>query len=138
MLCLPCYTGPFIVWNEPNEAALLKRWFEHMREVSCPHNCAISLGFQRRSFLSEAKDAVNQKPLSSLSTLQIYHLLAHLPCDDAMAMNSATLYVPTHDPAVMLSLHSPCQCCCCYTVSEDLQDDKGHPTSQSTTAVAGQ
>ena len=25
--------GPFIVWNEPNEAALLKRWFEHMQEV---------------------------------------------------------------------------------------------------------
>ena len=22
-----------MVWNEPNEAALLKRWFEHMREV---------------------------------------------------------------------------------------------------------
>ena len=21
------------MWNEPNEAALLKRWFEHMREV---------------------------------------------------------------------------------------------------------
>lgn len=29
-----CGTGPFIVWNEPNEAALLKRWFEHMQEVS--------------------------------------------------------------------------------------------------------
>jgi len=25
--------GPFIVFNEPNEAALLKKWFEHMREV---------------------------------------------------------------------------------------------------------
>lgn len=29
-----CGAGPFIVWNEPNEAALLKRWFEHMQEVS--------------------------------------------------------------------------------------------------------
>ena len=27
------HAGPFIVWNEPNEAALLKKWFEHMREV---------------------------------------------------------------------------------------------------------
>ena len=25
--------GPFIVWNEPDEAALLRRWFDHMREV---------------------------------------------------------------------------------------------------------
>jgi DNA polymerase elongation subunit (family B) len=23
--------GPFIVWNEPNEKALLRRWFDHMR-----------------------------------------------------------------------------------------------------------
>ncbi|DBA81285.1 TPA: hypothetical protein ACH3X2_006902 [Trebouxia sp. C0005] len=29
----PEFEGPFIVWNEPNEAALLKRWFDHMREV---------------------------------------------------------------------------------------------------------
>ena len=29
----PEYKGPFIVWNEPNEAALLRRWFDHMREV---------------------------------------------------------------------------------------------------------
>lgn len=25
--------GPFIVWNEPDEAATLARWFGHMREV---------------------------------------------------------------------------------------------------------
>lgn len=25
--------GPFIVWNEKDEAATLRRWFEHMREV---------------------------------------------------------------------------------------------------------
>ena len=29
----PEYPGPFIVWNEPDEAALLRRWFDHMREV---------------------------------------------------------------------------------------------------------
>ncbi|GAB4815178.1 hypothetical protein N2152v2_002224 [Parachlorella kessleri] len=29
----PEFEGPFIVFNEPNEAALLKKWFEHMREV---------------------------------------------------------------------------------------------------------
>ncbi len=25
--------GPFTVWNEPDEEALLRRWFAHMREV---------------------------------------------------------------------------------------------------------
>jgi DNA polymerase epsilon subunit 1 len=25
--------GPFIVWNEKDEAATLRRWFDHMREV---------------------------------------------------------------------------------------------------------
>ena len=25
--------GPFIVWNEANEVAVLRRWFDHMREV---------------------------------------------------------------------------------------------------------
>lgn len=25
--------GPFIVWNEPDEAATLRRWFNHMQEV---------------------------------------------------------------------------------------------------------
>lgn len=25
--------GPFTVWNEPDEGALLRRWFAHMREV---------------------------------------------------------------------------------------------------------
>ena len=29
---LPC-AGPFIVWNEANEVAVLRRWFDHMREV---------------------------------------------------------------------------------------------------------
>ena len=29
----PEYPGPFIVWNETDEAALLRRWFDHMREV---------------------------------------------------------------------------------------------------------
>ena len=29
----PEYPGPFIVWNEPDEAALLRRWFDHMRET---------------------------------------------------------------------------------------------------------
>ena len=29
----PEYPGPFIVWNEPNEAALLRRWYDHMRET---------------------------------------------------------------------------------------------------------
>ncbi|CAL55806.1 DNA polymerase epsilon, catalytic subunit A,C-terminal [Ostreococcus tauri] len=27
------YQGPFIVWNEANEQALLRRWFDHMREA---------------------------------------------------------------------------------------------------------
>ena len=31
-----CFAGPFIVWNEVNEAALLNRWFDHMREVQTP------------------------------------------------------------------------------------------------------
>lgn len=25
--------GPFVVWNEANEEATLRRWFDHMREV---------------------------------------------------------------------------------------------------------
>ena len=29
----PEYEGPFIVWNEPNEKAVLERWFRHMQEV---------------------------------------------------------------------------------------------------------
>jgi DNA polymerase epsilon subunit 1 len=29
----PEYPGPFIVWNEPNEQALLRRWYDHMRET---------------------------------------------------------------------------------------------------------
>jgi DNA polymerase epsilon subunit 1 len=29
----PEYPGPFIVWNEPDETALLRRWFDHMRET---------------------------------------------------------------------------------------------------------
>ena len=29
----PEYPGPFIVWNEPDESALLRRWFDHMRET---------------------------------------------------------------------------------------------------------
>ena len=29
----PEYPGPFIVWNEPDEASLLRRWFDHMRET---------------------------------------------------------------------------------------------------------
>lgn len=29
----PEYEGPFIVINEPNEISLLKRWFEHVRQV---------------------------------------------------------------------------------------------------------
>ena len=37
-----CLAGPFIVWNEPNEAALLKRWFEHMREVCPPPSAMIT------------------------------------------------------------------------------------------------
>lgn len=33
-LCVqPEFHGPFIVWNEPNEKALLRRWFDHMRAV---------------------------------------------------------------------------------------------------------
>ncbi len=40
----PEYEGPFIVSNEPNEEALLKRFFNHMKEVraytvSCAHVC---------------------------------------------------------------------------------------------------
>lgn len=27
----PDYPGPFIVWNEPDEASLIKRWFDHMK-----------------------------------------------------------------------------------------------------------
>ena len=27
------YPGPFIVWNEPTEEALIRKWFDHMREV---------------------------------------------------------------------------------------------------------
>jgi hypothetical protein len=36
LTCCPCSpprAGPFIVFNEPNEAALLRKWFQHMREV---------------------------------------------------------------------------------------------------------
>ena len=29
----PEYPGPFIVWNEPDEKALLRRWFDHMRDA---------------------------------------------------------------------------------------------------------
>ena len=29
----PEYPGPFVVWNEPDEASLLRRWFDHMRET---------------------------------------------------------------------------------------------------------
>ena len=29
----PEYPGPFTVWNEPDEASLLRRWFDHMRET---------------------------------------------------------------------------------------------------------
>ena len=29
----PEYPGPFIVWNEPDEEALLRQFFEHMRET---------------------------------------------------------------------------------------------------------
>lgn len=29
----PPAAGPFIVFNEPNELALLRKWFQHMREV---------------------------------------------------------------------------------------------------------
>jgi DNA polymerase epsilon subunit 1 len=29
----PEYPGPFIVWNEADEVALLKRFFDHMKEV---------------------------------------------------------------------------------------------------------
>ncbi|KAK9830879.1 hypothetical protein WJX81_001263 [Elliptochloris bilobata] len=29
----PEFEGPFTVWNEPDEGALLRRWFAHMREV---------------------------------------------------------------------------------------------------------
>lgn len=29
----PEYPGPFIVWNEPNEEALIRKWFEHVCEV---------------------------------------------------------------------------------------------------------
>jgi len=29
----PEYPGPFYVWNEPDEKALLRRWFNHMRDA---------------------------------------------------------------------------------------------------------
>ena len=29
----PEYEGPFIVWNVPNEQALIRTWFDHMRET---------------------------------------------------------------------------------------------------------
>ena len=29
----PEYKGPFIVWNVPNEQALIRTWFDHMRET---------------------------------------------------------------------------------------------------------
>lgn len=28
-----CPAGPFTVWNEPNEEAVLRRWFDHMKAV---------------------------------------------------------------------------------------------------------
>lgn len=31
----PEFDGPFTIFNEPNELALLRRFFDHMREVWC-------------------------------------------------------------------------------------------------------
>lgn len=32
-MCLWCVLGPFEVWNEANEEATLRRWFDHMQQV---------------------------------------------------------------------------------------------------------
>ena len=45
------FAGPFTIFNEPDEKATLRRWFDHMREVLLLHSgrcCCILLEYAAR------------------------------------------------------------------------------------------